>query len=421
MSDPTKIISFEVENVKRVKVVEVSCDGKALLVLGGDNRQGKSSVLDAIKWALIGKTAAPSSVKREGSEADPQVKVALSNGLIVERHGEPGYLKITAPNGFTSGKESDLRQIINLLSLDLSKFINASAKEKASYLLQVIGHEKELLQFDAQEQYLENERTLTGRENKSKTAYAQSLPKYDDVPAVPVTLSELLQRRDTAAKTIAERQRLTAMHEADQKQLADQEAALVRLTEQVAKLRETVEAGTKFLAEQSALPDLAAIEKQLTDNEALNIKIRANEDKAKAAKDALDLTTRYQTLGKQIDDVRAARLALLSSVKLPLDGLTIANGELLYQNRQWDCLSGSDQLVVATSIVRQMNPDCGFVLIDGLEQMDMTTLDQFGRWLQDQGMQAITTRVSKGAECSVIIEDGMVAPSVQTQPKTEQQ
>jgi len=413
MNEPARIISFEVENVKRVKVVEVACDGKALFVLGGDNRQGKTSILDAIKWALIGKTAAPSSVKREGAETDPAVKVTLSNGLVVERHGEPGYLKITAPNGFTSSKESDLRQIINMLSLDLSRFINAAAKDKASYLLQVIGHEKELQEFDAKERELENDRTLAGRESKNKTAYAQSLPQHDGVPSVPVTLSELLQRRDAAAKTIAERQRLVSMHEADKKQLVDQEEALKRLTEQVGKLRETVTAGAKFLAEQPPLPDLAEIEKQLTDNEAVNAKIRANEDKVKASKEAFELTTRYQTLGKQIDDIRAARLALLSSVKLPLEGLTIANGELLYQNRQWDCLSGADQLIVATSIVRQMNPDCGFVLIDGLEQMDLTTLDQFSQWLQSQNMQAITTRVSKGSECSIIIEDGTIAAPAQ--------
>ena len=53
-------------------------------------------------------------------------------------------------------------------------------------------------------------------------------------------------------------------------------------------------------------------------------------------------------------------------------------------------------------------PKCGFVLLDKLEQMDLNTLNEFGKWLEHEGLQAIATRVSTGDECSIIIEDGMV-------------
>lgn len=83
-------------------------------------------------------------------------------------------------------------------------------------------------------------------------------------------------------------------------------------------------------------------------------------------------------------------------------------GELIYNGAKWDCMSGSDQLKVATAIVRKLNPKCGFVLLDKLEQMDLDTLQEFGRWLEAEGLQAIATRVSTGDECSVIISDGYV-------------
>ena len=70
-------------------------------------------------------------------------------------------------------------------------------------------------------------------------------------------------------------------------------------------------------------------------------------------------------------------------------------------------MSGSEQLIVATAIVRKLNPKCGFVLLDKLEQMDLDTLGRFARWLEREGLQAIATRVSTGGECSIIIEDGM--------------
>lgn len=72
-------------------------------------------------------------------------------------------------------------------------------------------------------------------------------------------------------------------------------------------------------------------------------------------------------------------------------------------------MSGADQLRVGTAIIQKLNPQCGFVLLDKLEQMDLDTLRDFGGWLEQQGLQAIATRVSTGGECSVIIEEGQLA------------
>ena len=81
---------------------------------------------------------------------------------------------------------------------------------------------------------------------------------------------------------------------------------------------------------------------------------------------------------------------------------------MIYKEQKWDNMSGSDRLKVSTAIVRKLNPKCGFVLLDKLEQMDLDTLKEFGQWLEEEGLQAIATRVSTGDECSIIIEDGYV-------------
>ena len=81
-------------------------------------------------------------------------------------------------------------------------------------------------------------------------------------------------------------------------------------------------------------------------------------------------------------------------------------------------MSASEQLKVATAIVRKLNPQCGFVLLDKLEQMDTDTLADFGAWLESEGLQAIATRVSTGEECSVIIEDGYSHIAEEPETKT---
>lgn len=66
-------------------------------------------------------------------------------------------------------------------------------------------------------------------------------------------------------------------------------------------------------------------------------------------------------------------MALLNGADLPLPELSVEDGSLTYKGKHWRDMSGSDQLRVAAAIVRRLNPDCGFVLLDKLEQMDMTT------------------------------------------------
>ena len=51
-----KITSLQIENVKRVKALRLEPSPQGLTVIGGKNRQGKTSVLDAIAAALGGAT-----------------------------------------------------------------------------------------------------------------------------------------------------------------------------------------------------------------------------------------------------------------------------------------------------------------------------------------------------------------------------
>ena len=131
-------------------------------------------------------------------------------------------------------------------------------------------------------------------------------------------------------------------------------------------------------------------------------------DREKAEIEAEEYSQQYDELTKSIEDIREQRLKLLENADLPLPELSVENGELVYRGNKWDNMSGSEQLKVATAIVRKLNPNCGFVLMDKLEQMDQDTLNEFGKWLEQEQLQVIATRVSSGKECSVIIEDGYV-------------
>lgn len=150
------------------------------------------------------------------------------------------------------------------------------------------------------------------------------------------------------------------------------------------------------------------IEKNLQQVEMINAQIRKNAEHKKAVEEAERYGNEYAELTGELERLRADRRSLLDGADLPLPGLSVEDGKLLYKGLPWDGMSASEQLKVSTAIVRKLNPNCGFVLMDKLEQMDLDTLQDFGAWLEREGLQVIATRVSTGDECSVIIEDGMV-------------
>lgn len=279
-----KINKLEIENVKRIKAVKVEPKANGLTVIGGNNNQGKTSVLDSIAWALGGERYKPSQATREGSVIPPTLHIVMNNGLVVERINE----QMTA----------------------------------------LLAEQKQV-------------------ENDLETARKSALNLNDES------------------------------------------------TEE--------------------------LEQNISNIEEINRKVRANLDKEKAEDDAKTYRDQYNSLTKDLEDVRDKKAQLLNSAELPLPELSVKEGELIYKGQKWDNMSGSDRLKVSTAIVRKLNPNCGFVLLDKLEQMDMKSLQEFGEWLEAEGLQAIATRVSTGDECSIIIEDGyVVGQDISEEPKKKE-
>lgn len=401
-----KITSFEAENVKRVKAVTIIPAADGLTVIGGRNAQGKTSVLDAIAWALGGDKFRPGHPQRDGSVLPPRLRVLLSNGLVVERRGKNSELYITDPSGRKAG-QTLLNSFVEQLALDLPKFMAASGREKAQTLLRIIGLGEQVEELERRGKTLYNERLALGRIADQKAKFAKEMTFYPNVPEEPLSAAELIaQQQDILARN-GENQRKRQRRDELKRTLDTAEAQLAELTRRCEQLREDYRIASTDAADlldQST----AELEENIRTIEQTNAKVRANLDKARAEADAQKLADEYAALTAQIEDVQREKLALLNGADMPLPGLSVTDGELTYNGQPWDCMSSSEQLIAATSIVRRLNPECGFVLLDRLEAMDTDMLAAFGRWLEGEGLQAIATRVSTGGECQIIIEDGEV-------------
>jgi len=406
------VTSVQIENVKRVKAFAMQPTAKGLTIVGGKNKQGKTSVLDAIAWAIGGGRKAPSEPKHSGSVSDPVIEVELSNGVKVSRKGKNSALTVLDPSGQRSG-QALLDSLVSEFALDLPKFMEATSKEKARTLLGLLGIGDDLERLALDEKRLYDERHQLGVMCTSKTKHAEELPEHPNMGLEPVSVSDLIQQQQTILATNGANQakRNRAAELAQQYDQANQEVArLDGLLQAAMEARKAISTDCTIASQTAAeLHDGCTdeIEQQIAAFETTNSQVAANQAKAAAQDEATQLASQVALKDDALEAVRAERLAILDNAELPLAGLSVQDAELVYNGTKWDGMSGADQLRVGVAIVRALKPECSFVLLDKLEQMDTDTLAEFGQWLEAEGLQCIATRVSTGEECSIIIEDGL--------------
>ena len=425
-----KILSFEAENFKRIRAIRFEPTENGLTVIGGNNAEGKTSVLDAIAFALGGKKFAPAHPTRDGSVIPGRIELTLSNGLVVTRKGKNASLTVTDPEGKKAG-QALLDSFVSTFALDLPKFMASSDKDKVSALLTTMGIEEDLAAADYAIQSAYNERAFKRKLMDEAKAKAASLPSYDDAPDEEISMSDLTTELTTANEQNQKRRDSIVKAEALSQEAARAQSDIEQMRDQIRQLEKRIEARQTEM--QTAARNAEAI-REFLPNEVdtdpitariervgeLNARYQANQKAVEAHFDAEEKESEFKAAEAALASAREAREKLLDPEKMPVKGLTVEDGALCYNGHPWAEMSSAEQLVVAAAIVQKTAPDCGFILMDKMEQMDTRTLDRFGKWAGEHGLQIIATRVSTGGECSIIIEDGEIVSEKDEEPNLEE-
>lgn len=107
------------------------------------------------------------------------------------REKENSSLKVIDPNGNKGGQQL-LDSFVEELAINLPKFMDSTAKEKADILLQIIGVGPQLAELEIKEKQLYDQRHAIGVIADQKEKFAKEQTYYPDAPKELVSIADLI-------------------------------------------------------------------------------------------------------------------------------------------------------------------------------------------------------------------------------------
>jgi DNA repair exonuclease SbcCD ATPase subunit len=417
-----RITQLKAENVKRLSAVSITPEGN-LVVIGGENGAGKSSVLDSIMYALAGKTALPAEPIRQGQKCG-RIVVELDGEkkLTVERRLTPsgGTLEVKSADGAKfSSPQAMLDALCGRIAFDPLEFTRQRPEKQAETLRTLVG--LDFTEMNRLRQKLYDERTEINKQAKSLAAHIESIRVPDGTPAEEILIAELIeelkQRQQQNADADAKRrdaveakvsaQRLKTQIDTLEEKIRQAQIQLSRLKDEFAT---AVANGERLELEAAKAPaaDTTDIEMQIqkADDTNRNVRLLKQRQQLEAEKDRAEVAA--EKLTAAIEKLDADKTAAMTAAAWPVPGLGFGEHGITLNGLPFDQASSAEQLRVSVAMGLAMNPQLRILLIRDGSLLDAKSLALVAQMAQASDAQLWVERVGTGAECSVVIEDGHV-------------
>ncbi len=414
----TKIVNLKSENVKRIEAVEINPDG-SLVVIGGNNAQGKSSVLDSIFYALAGVKAIPAKALRDGEDTG-QITVELDSGLKVTRklskNGKTTLKVENAEGAVYKSPQTILDKMCGQIGFDPLKFTMLSEKEQATTLRELLGID--FTELDNEREEVFNERTNINREIKSMQARYGAIESFPDLPETELSVVALVDKREEMRASIQYKDNLMKLVDRLEQEGFTLEDTIAKLEDKLLGLRTELETineqrvQAKINYNNAIVPgedELNEINDQIDNAEDTNRKIRSNQMAYELFSSIVDQKNTADVLTNRLSAIESEKKQALEAADFPIQGLSFDENGVIYQGIPLSQASSAEKLKVSVSIGIAMNPELKVILIRDGSLLDDSSMEIISEMAKQHDMQIWIERVGHGSECSVIIEDGKVA------------
>lgn len=430
-----KIAKISIHNFLKLKDVEINPSQTNVIV--GKNKQGKTSILKAIRAAFDGKV---DSTSIRIGESKAEITLELNDLTVKRTLTEKGnYLDISNKEGMKMpSPQKYLDGILGTFSFNPIEFFDKKPVDRKKYLLNAIklnisqdelaeytGEKLIGLDYDAHalevveqaRKYYYDKRTVANAEVSKKEKTLQDLNSQipEGFDAKAVSEEEITKLRDAIQKD--EQEKIKAEAHADKvKSLQKRESELVaeiearqnelkNLQAQIVNALETKFDFSDDMAIGAAKDTLAKLESQRQIVFTVKRADEVRNELSTAMQEADKLDNVVKRLSKEIPE------ALISKAKLPIDGLTISGDDILINGVNIDNLSSSEQLKFGLQVVRALNGDFKVICVDGIESLDRESFEFFLKEVENDDFQYFVTRVEGTSPHSITVDDGEIKVS----------
>ncbi len=421
---PMKIIELKTQNVKRIKAVTINPDG-SVIVVGGQNAQGKTSVLDSIMYALAGRSSLPDKPIREGED---NAKISLDLGeYIVTRRINHKDTSVTIKNkdGATFGSpQTMLDGLVGSLSFDPLEFSRMKPQEQAKTLMGFSDFDFKSNSDSYDKLFLE--RTALNKEVSKLTTKLGEIEFHEDLPEEPINVHDIYVEiedaklhnkkldimEDDLTTTIDDRVSLNSQRDSLIKDFDKLKADFTERISNTEKLiSEKMEAETDLqLSISSFIPtDTTSLEETLKNSSEINNQINNNLTASSYSNQIVIEQVKSSGLSVQLGDLKKERLNAIANTDLPVDGVTFDTNGVSYNGTPFSQCCSSEQLRVSVAVGLALNPKLKILLIRDGSLLDENNLSVISDLIEKADAQCWIERVGTGDEVTVVIEDGSVS------------
>lgn len=437
-----KVLRLEASNIKRLRAVDITPDPRSpLVVVGGNNGEGKSSTLDAIMYALGGKDAVCADPIRHGQKKG-HVTVDVGKFVVTRKFSPAGQsLQVQTKEGLNvPSPQGTLDGILGTLSFDPLLFSRMAPAKRLATLISLVKMDIDLSDLATKRKALYDSRTTLSQRIRDHKGILNQTPEPDkDLPSEKVDVQALVAEKSRLSGIIADNARARAAVPAMEADVNAAARAVQRTEDEISRLNAALEAAMRTLetdrerhqnamnalrskkieVEGLADPDTSSIDAQISAASDTNTKIDRAAEYRQKAKTLATMEEQHDRISEDIESLDQAKEDALSRAQFPISGMRFEDGDVSFNGVLFDQLSSAEQVKVSLAMAMAMNPQLKVILIRDGSLLDETSLGIVREMAQSRGYQVWLEVVGNRQDATIIIEDGAVVGAEVTEPEAE--
>lgn len=413
-----KIVKLKAKNIKKLKEVEIEPNQNLVLVTG-KNRNGKTSLLDSILYALGGAKAIPDKPISKG-EKDAYVDLDLGDYKIHRSFTENGtYLKVKNKDGMEFSKsQSILDKMVNKLYFNPLGFMDKQGKEQKEIVLKALG--VDLSEENKQYEETYEERKLVGRERKKAKAKLSDMdkPSKEFLNKDKVSVSNLMKEREEISTKLnkAERTNNTITEEQSEidklnKEIEELKARIANKYNEIDEIKHSIKQQKEELNNyntEELRKKKGKIENDIENAEEINNKINEAHKYKEVKQTYEESDEEYKNLSLKLEEIEVNKSLKLRKANLP-DKLDVTQNGLSYDDVPLSEISGAEKLIVSLSIAMMLSGDFQVIRITDGSLLDSNSLKIVKEMAEEKDFQIWLEYVKdKNEGIGIYLEDGEV-------------